>query len=332
MLRLIVVALVGLSLASCVNVVRVRDRAGTAATTTKRDGVPFYIKVERFVHTTAYADTWIRATLTVEKKLVDNKDGKEVLVDVGQQSRIKNLVNAPKPALNAIKDEILRANNADIAQAEAVIRKFDVLNEIDFGIPRNPPIVRNVVDSAWVVDSTKTYYLNAPLPWFGAGNLTQKLAADGTLSEVISAPDTKIGEGLSTLIPFKEYLTGRYVKPAPAAATDPATKSDVESAFRQYRLIDPRTTLTDKVYVYVISLNIEEVGYEYTLTTRPKETREEAEKETPPFSAVASNMAEFTRKEIGGKKDDEKKDEGPEIGISGTINLPKGWGAAKTEE
>ena len=113
--------------------------------------------------------------------------------------------------------------------------------------------------------------MNAPLPWFGAGSLTQELNQDGTLSKATSTPDTKMEGGITSLIPFKEYLTGRFVQDlkdeTPANALNAVTPEGIiwlESVRR--RAFQISRDKKDVQVVYVLSLSTEEIGQEYTFT------------------------------------------------------------------
>lgn len=323
-----VVAAIAL-LTACAKAVWVQKNS-ESATAAGVYGLPFYVKTEQFKKTTVYADTWLRSTLTVAKKLVDTKDGKEVLLDRGTQQYVKDLPKPQPDALVDIKSSILRSDNADLAEAERVIQSFMRLKEVDHAKTTGWVLIKNVVESEWVVDNSRTYYLNAPIPWFGSGSLTQKLNADGTLSEVVSTPDTKLSEGLSSLIPLKEYLTGEYVKAAPAAAAEDNKDADIKKGMVEFLRVNPRSRVADKAYVYILSLQIEEIGHEYTLTSQPVPQRP-ADLAPLTLSDVGKAEAQFSRKDIGSEKED-KKEEGPTVGVSGSITFPKGWGSSKPEE
>lgn len=346
MLRKIAVAAVAALLSACINVVTVKAvdtktleaecakrkeqrSAGFKADCDGAPGIPFYIKKEQFRKTTVYADTWLRATLTVETKLVDSKDGKEVLIDAGKQLYTKNIPKPPGEGITKLKTALLRAHHADQTLAESLISDFQALPDVDVTEP-NATVMKNSVSSEWVVDRSRTYYLNAPLPWFGTGSLTQELSGDGTLSKATVTADTKVAEGLSTIIPFKEYLTGKFVTPAPAAAaTNATTQMLLTQALREFE-DKPKPTLVGKLYVYVLSLNLDEVGYEYTLTGQP-EVGPIMDLTPLSIADVKSHKANFSRKTIGGW-DKAETDEGQEVGISGKVSFPKDWGAAKPAE
>lgn len=288
-------------------------------------GIPFYAKKVQFRQSSVYVDTWLRVTLTVEKKLVDTATGKEVVIDSGTQQYTKDLANPPGNGLSAIKKKLLESSTADQSVANDIITDFNKLTDVDKTKPINPRITKNSIDLEWVVDYTRTYYLNAPLPWFGTGTLTQTLNGDGTLASATASADTKVADSLSTLVPFKEFLTGKFIKPAPAAATDDKEKGDVQKGMIAFRTIDPASKISTKQYVYALSLNVAEMGYEYALSSEPQAAPFTVI--TPiTFTEIEKPMANFSRKSVGGA-DDEKKDERQKVGISGSVSFPKDWGA-----
>lgn len=296
----IALACIATLLGACANVVRVNEKKGDEVEPVK--GIPFYVKTQTFQQVTVYRQTWLRARLTVTPKSSDPKasGAQEFTRDL---LKSRDLAAAQKDQLSEFKQVVLKANGETI-DLPKLIADFNALPGIDLEQNRPAPdLVSNTVASEWGVDRTRTYYLNAPLPWFGSGNLTQKLADNGTLQEVVSAPDTKLAEGLSSLIPFKEYLSGEFVKKQP----------DTEAS----SLRPPP--------LYELSLVLDEVGYEYSLSTQPSATPL-VPKEPLKFSTVIDRTALFTRKAIGGDaKAEAPKDEGQKIGISGNISFPKDW-------
>lgn len=330
----ILIATLG-TLAGC-SVVKVSEKPAGGENSDDIDGIPFYVKVEKFKKTTIYTETWLRATLTVETKAIDTADNKEVVVDTGKQPYVMDLPKGPNPALTAIKKALLNAEMQSAGTAEKIIDDFQKLAPYDHSNAK-PERIGNNVAAEWVVDSSKTYYINAPLPWFGSASLTQKLAPDGTLTEVTSSPDTKLAEGLSTLIPFKEFLSGEFVETA-AEATKAASDDDKIKMNQALKKLDldvapraPAAKAATRRIVFAMTLAIDEVGYEYTLSTLPGAICDLRPLE---FQDIAAGTVLFSRKDISAsKKDDEKKEEGQKIGIAGSIALPKDWGApAKPEK
>lgn len=326
-----------LALASCTNVLWVKKKVddGDNAKYSKIGGIPFYVKKEQFKQTTVYAKTWLKSTLTVEMRVAVPKVGMESAVEGATLSLEKDLFKQDSKKLLPIKLAIINAHNQDADDTREAIRMFESLpaitNEtIDQMIPAKP--LKNTVESEWIVDVNQQYYLNAPLPWFGSGNLTQKLNDDGTLSEVTSTPDTKLADGISSLIPFKEYLTGRFVKDGKSMTSDDTTKTIPPEALNKLRAMIPGFQIgrdkNELQVVYVLSLSIDEVGHEYTFT-RVLESR--ANSPSPiPFDTEKET---FSRTAIGGLTQSEARlNDGSTVAITGSIKFPKGWGTDKSAE
>ena len=117
MLRTISIVVLATMQVSCTKVIWVKEK-GTDGPVNDVYGIPFFVKKEQFRKTTVYADTWLRATLTVEKKLVDRTTGKEVLLDRGAQQYVKDIPKALGKPLFDIKAGILRGDNARLEDAE----------------------------------------------------------------------------------------------------------------------------------------------------------------------------------------------------------------------
>ncbi len=333
-MRIAIVILLAGALVSC-NVVTVHEEGNDPKTVVKKiEGIPFYKKTEQFTKKTVYLQTWLQATLTVHVKTVDLKEGKEVLVNTNEVPYSADVAKNNVTALANIKAKIVNADRESAGTANEVIAAFRNLPELDRSTVV-PELVSNAISSEWVVDRRNTYFLNGKQPWFGSATLTYKLAADGTLSEGTSTADTKLAEGLSGLIPFKEFLTGKFVE-TPKEATE-----SVETDAQKMQLQDALSGLNkkagsksaaigerDRRVVYDMSLAIAEVGYEYTLSTPP---RFEPFSDVAPldYSHVATNKALFSRKDYGKVKeeaDDKDKDESSKVGIAGSISFPKDWG------
>jgi hypothetical protein len=306
----VLVALASILMSSCTSVVKVKQGE------TKLSGIPFFMKNEVFRQVTVNRETWYRLTLKLDKKLVETKDGKEVLLDRGTQSFVAEAKDINDKQVIAIKSAILRADTSNVDDAIQLIKDFQAIPSR--GVATNLSELKNDIASEWVVDDTKVYYLNAPLPWFGTGNLTQKLNPDGTMSEVTSNPDTKLSEGISALLPVKEYLSGEFIDPAPAAASDPNKISDVQKGARMFLAQGGTRDLKSKQFVYLISLSTDEIGYEVTLQGPPQDKRPSLGK-----SLVAGDAGVSIERKPVPVEEKTAKDETPTIGISGSIKLPK---------
>ena len=322
-----------LALTSCTHVVSVTRVQTTALMSGVQPGIPFYVKTDLFHRTSVYDTTWLHATLTISQKIVHGDTGKEATPDESKQSFVRNIARSNKTVLDDLARRIIADPTRDIVIALAIVSSFREIPEVDFLQPRNPVLVKNSIDSEWVVDSTATYFLNGPLPWFGAGNLSQELNADGTLSKASASPDTKLAEGLSSLLPIKEFLSGKFVQAAPAAAAAAPVAVNLYShkILMDLGPTDPKKPLEGKNVEWTISLQIEELGYRYTLTTLPQ--RGAITDASPiPFTSQGGATVLVRREDIG--KDSSAESKGGKdnvIGISGSITLPKVTNAAAND-
>ena len=321
---------VAVMLSGC-TVVTVHEKEAGGGKSSKIDGIPFYAKTELFKKTSVYSQTWLRATLTVTKKLIDQKDNKELPYGGNKLPYVKDLPKGSNPELAEIIKKIVNADIESPGTAVDIISKFRNLPAFDSSTV-TPELVSNSVTSEWVVDRSKTFYLNAPRPFFGSGTLKYKLATDGTLGEGESTADSKLAEGLSTLIPLKEYLTGKFVETpseADKAATTEGMKLQLYGVTKSMDAITGPKSRTaderDRRFVYAMELSIDEVGYEYTLTALPQ-PEPICDLTALKFQDIGLGKALFLRKPIGGEKKKEDKTEGKKVGISGSIEFPKDWG------
>ena len=286
-------------------------------------GIPFYVKKEVFNQATSYAKTWLSATMKVEKTLISEKDGKKESIILDAQRFEKRLLKSKLTDLDAIKSSILKADVLGIEDVKSIVSDFSNLNSlVDIsGVPAEQ--VENTLSSSWVVNENEKYYLNAPLPWFGTGNLTQELNPDGTLAKVVSSPDTKLAEGISSLIPMKEYLTGKFIDPLKDKTDEEAmAELGAEKAFQPLLAsVDiPKLKLKSEL-IYKVSLSIVESGYIYKFT----KTYEDAPTSVRPLPFDTTSQT-YTRTILGATSGGgEKKDDDKSIGITGTVSYPKDW-------
>lgn len=298
-------------LVSCTSIVKVKDKDEKDVA-----GIPFYVKNEYFRHESVVRETWFRLTLTVQKKLADSKDGKESVLST--ESFVIEVLNRNDDSVIALKKGILKGNTSSVKNAIRLIDQFQQIPQRAGKMTEK--CIKNGIVSEWRVDDNRTYYLNAPLPWFGTGSLTQELNENGTLSKAISTADTKLAEAVASWIPLKEYLTGEFVEPATEAAKDPETKGLVTMG--RHAIVGQGGTddAASKKLAFILSLSIEETGIETTMTGEPVDFRPET---TPVCLSLPATNVTFSQKSLEEKGKEEKKDDAPTIGISGSIKLPK---------
>lgn len=317
---------VSITISGCTNTVWVSEKqqSGDNFKYKQIGGIPFYIKKEVWDQSTIYTQTWLISTLIVEKKLIVNKAGNLSYFNIDKQSFTKQVAKHRLSDLYKIKEKILKAGELQDDEVNELVKEFsDIEPDLELNLI-DPERVGNTVTSKWVVNEKEKYYLNAPLPWFGTGNLTQEISGDGTLSKVISSPDTKLAEGLSSLIPFKEYFTSKYVDPLSDDSDEEAAEklSEIETLSKAFRTQRIRDIKPDTKIVYVVSLGIEDIGYKYIFA----KTHEELSSDIKPLPFDLTNGT-YTRSVLGSeKKADEKKKKGTTVGLTGSINFPEDWG------
>ena len=224
------------------------------------EGIPFYVKREQHVQTTVYSHTWLNAELTVKKFAKAPSTSTDTAFETIKFQ--KQIRRERANVLDPVKQAIVGIQRTSEGNAQQIISQFLAIDEPSDPNSMDATMIQNTLKPEWVVDGRQKYYLNAPLPWFGTSNLTQEFGADGTLTKVISNPDTKLAEGLSTLIPFKEYLTGKYVD-SQADKSDAELTANLASMETETGLPDIDAYLQNKrqtQITYVLSLETTEVG------------------------------------------------------------------------
>ena len=231
---------------------------------TEVGGIPFYIKKKVFDQSSQYGTAWLKSTLSIEKKLMVPKTDEPAFISLDKQSYEKQLCKSQLSDLHEIKNTIVRADELGGSDVNSLVLQYAMLDVCAGGLTAYTELLSNTVTARWVVDESETYYLNAPFPWFGSGNLTQELNADGTLSKVVSNPDSKLAESVAALIPFKEYLTGKFVDPLSADSSDQIAEVAAEAADvnKLLSFADLQAAKSTSKVVYVVSLSIEEVGHQ----------------------------------------------------------------------
>ena len=140
--------------ASCTNVLWVKERVaeGDKVKYRRIGGVPFYVKREQFKQTTVYAKTWLKSTLTVDRRVMDVRLGKELVLESSKQSFQRQLLSENSDRLSPIKLAIINARVESSEDAHQVIRNFEALRSICDDSTVRAVILKNVMESEWVVD------------------------------------------------------------------------------------------------------------------------------------------------------------------------------------
>jgi hypothetical protein len=313
----------------CCNAVWVRERVpGTDGEFRQIGGIPFYVKKEVFVQETTYEQTWLKATLTVETKLT-SKEGQEIEgIIPTKRSRDKYLAKTSAPELNRIKLEVLQGGT--VPNDKMKMLKTDFMKMPDLVVSEIvPECVGNELKSSWVVNGDNTYYLNAPLPWFGTASLTQEINSDGTLSKTESKADTKLAEAVSSLLPIKEYLAGKFVDPLSDDTTESIEEKVADgTALKAFLLSKDIAAVKQQfVFVHTVSISTVEEGYRYRFTKLYRD-KKPPEILRPIVFDIQNGL--FTRETITQKTDGQiQPEDGKKVGLSGTISFPADWGGSK---
>lgn len=317
-----------LLVAGCTNTVWVKEKTTNDSGETNYKqigGIPFFIKKEVFNQTTAYAQTWLVATMTVERLLLTKNNDKYETFLLDKQNYEKGIHKANYQALDLIKQNIVKSGKKSGQDVDKLIAEFASIPTLIDPSSVQPEPIYNTIVSEWIVNQAERYYLNAPLPWFGSSNLSHEQSPDGTLSKVTSTPDTKLAEGISTLIPLKEYLTGKYVDSLAEKTDAEAAKSLAEggeSFSKHMATTDFYKIKAESDVIYKVSLNINESGYIFKFNKQYSKYPQNIS--LLPFDMMSGT---YIRENIDAKKNkniDEKK--GNSIGLNGTIEFPDGWG------
>lgn len=291
----------------------------------KVGGVPFFVKKEILNQSTSYTKSWVKSTLSVEKRLMYVNNGELKYSIIDKKSYEKQLAKNELGNLGLTKKRVIQADAMEESDVVKLVSDYSEI-ETDLDISAiTPELIGNIVKVNWVVNEEEKYYLNAPLPWFGSGDLTQEFASDGTLSKVVSAPDTELAEGISSLIPFKEYFTGKYVDPL-SDNSDAEVLEEFAEIDSLAKSVTPQNLGALKAkskIIYIVSLTVEQVGYLYTFT----KTHDNSNTVSGPLP-FDIETGQFTRTYLGGPNQEEqtKKDEGKMVGLSGFISFPIDWG------
>jgi hypothetical protein len=270
-----------------------------------REGIPFYVKKQQRVQETVYDIAWLKATLIEKVTYTYQGDTKPTQDSVPYLFELRREQN---DELNPLREAIGLSPGAD-GKRTAVLKAIAALGDLSFSASDvEPELVSNGIKSEMVVDTDNPYYLNAPLPWFGTNELTQEINDDGTIGKVISKPDTKLAEGISELIPLKEYLTGQYVSETLSDDEEKSAEAQVMEKFAVDPLFDVSKFQSAKKAIYSYELTVETTGYRYTL--RKSTTEPVAAPALPCCRDANLRSVSFTRTSLqqgGSTKAEEKK-------------------------
>lgn len=273
--KFLFLVLTALFLIGCTQVVRVSKSVegevqNNKLPSVKVDGIPFYMKKKVYNKTSVFAQTWLVATLKIEKEFIDKNGSNNISLD----PLIRNIEKEDFSKIVALKKEILEEvdNPKNDEYIKAIMKKFSAINEIPDLSDTKEMLIGHTMSSELIVDPKEKYYLNASMPLFGKGELTQILNADGTLSEAtVKRDDTSIASSITSLIPLSDYFKAKLI---------PDDKGRVK-----------------KDYHYRLTLDTKEKGYIYRITKQYE--NDPKGKKYPTFKDHENHTYSYTREEIG---------------------------------
>ncbi|MBT9487850.1 MAG: hypothetical protein IV093_10110 [Rubrivivax sp.] len=266
-------------------------------------GLPFYAVRYVEVHTLVCQQPWLEATLTVEQQqpAVDGKPPSwQVVQTYSRRVGVEN-----RPALDRIAQTII----SDQANVQAKVDQLLTIPAVESDALQQLPmaLVGRVAEQRRVVDATTRYYLNAPLPWFGSSSLAPEFV-DGLLSKLTASAETGLAEGFKALNPLREFLTGKSLATDPEA--DKLVTNAVVKAGKTPGANDRRVSLVVREAGYVYRVSVDKPAQDWTCNWRNVSANRFVR---TPWAAEAE----------AAQKPPAPAAAGPQIGLTGTITLPK---------
>lgn len=184
------------------------------------DGIPFYKKTLVFTQTSIYLDLFYEVRLFINYR----KDGSQTKTTI-LPAAINMIYEKELAGCNQFYNatQSLPSGVDPIAVIIASFNEFvpntyPIRGVNDFGNvskTKLPVLYSNIVDSKMIVDWKNIYYINYKVPITGSSSLTAELSGEGTLNKVTGDTEDKtfpaIIEGISTLLPLKEFLTSQWI-------------------------------------------------------------------------------------------------------------------------
>jgi hypothetical protein len=311
------------------------------------DGIPFYKKIPVFTQTSIYLDPFYEVRLFINYK----KDGSQTKA-ITLPAAVSTIYEEGLAGCNQFY-EATQSFSALVDPIAAIIKSFDnsipadykyrIRGVDDFTDGSNkklPVLYSNVVDSKMIVDWKNQYYINYKVPIAGSSSLTAELSGEGTLNKVTGETEDKtlstIMEGISTLLPLKEYLTAKWIPKSP----DKTTQENFTSLEISISL-----EIEKKVCKYTLSKFHSLKEWEQADNQRKKDELEQIEQEQgsvgpakavtkkepremyPAFPAIELSDPLATKSlelidQSSAKKDDKKDAQKNAIEFSGQVKLP----------
>jgi hypothetical protein len=255
-------------------------------------GLPFYVKKASCLHTVV----WLEPVYILSLELVTTATtgaAKPTTAQLGSAILSLNELQA-QPA-----QKLFHSLNEDSPTIQSVMKAWVPVATQD-GTPYTPTgfpelanriLISNTSEPQIYVDYSQPYYINAKRPVAGSVKLDNKLASDGTLTEVSAEIEDKTIEAIATGIKDITSAVGTAVK----AETLPST-------------------------VQQLKLSIATAGFKHTISKFEPQTG-------LPCNAGGADIQapyKYSRTEVTAASDTKKSDaKGSKITVSGEIVLPE---------
>jgi len=305
-------------LSSCARVMTVKEGEKRVA------GIPFYAHKQVIEQQTKYLYTWEEVTLIrktggekleitpiIQKRIVSGQDLSSL------EMKVENL-NDPKKT------------ERDISNVIAEIKKLSMVTLESTSISST-----NVISNSWetklVVDYATKYYINSKLPWLGSSTVTQKLAANGTLSEATANVDSQIDEIATAVAGVATPISS--VKIAKIESEIDLSAEQELSTIELFGEVDPEIVDKQKLNFadmlnelknskVTYELKVEEKGYVYTFSCIHEDSQDGTNEANTPI-AFDLTSGNFTRTNWPLTNNSATKEDKPTINVSGSIQLPE---------
>lgn len=203
------------------------------ATTESVPGMPFYIKKAACVHSVVWFEPVYTLTLELTTTPADPKAKPTV-----NQLGIATL--SLKQLQSKVAQDLFHAMNADSPDIGDLVKAWTPVATQD-GTPYTPTafpdasnriLISNTSEPQLYVDYSQPYYLNVTRPLAGTAKMDNKLASDGTLTEVSAEIEDKTIETIATGIKDLVTAAGSAAK---AMTPQPVQKLKLSVAVRGFK-------------------------------------------------------------------------------------------------
>lgn len=283
-------------------------------------GMPFYAHKGVVEQKTTYLFKW--KEITIEEQEVGSKE--KIPVATAQTKDNKGIKDV-EATINSMDSESTREDVKALITKVYALHSNELLESVNIES-------KNMVENKWVVktivDYSEKYYLNSKLPWLGSSTINQKLAPNGSLTEVTGTTDSQIDDVAGTIVSLATPLSTIKVAEIQAeAASIPLATDQAKSYLQTWSKLDYSETqlsylfskVQDKKFKY--SLKVEEKGYLYTFT-KNHEIGNDGPCDTYTPLEFDIKRGNFIREKWPAVKSEPNETDDSEIKISGKIQLP----------